>query len=210
MIVTLLGAPNTGKSSLVQAIVRSLSDQGLDAIAANDTLSAWKTQYGRWPQQHELAAFSALAQEQIAHAATTHRIVVTHTSALMVAVHSQYSFNDPSLLLHALAMQRHIDITLVAGLDWPWLADERPPRTAIDTLLRSALVSEGIRFQTVYGLGTQRVQNALDCLAPALGLATPSGAATTSKWTWVCDKCSDPVCEHKLFSQLQKPVTISN
>ena len=50
--------------------------------------------------------------------------------------------------------------------------------------------------RVVYGRGPERLTNALI----ALKQMQPRVAERT--WTWSCDKCSDPECEHRLFTSL--------
>jgi hypothetical protein len=52
----------------------------------------------------------------------------------------------------------------------------------------------------VYGSGGERLANALRAIGMAPSPAPAPGAA--SAWIWRCDKCSDPACEHQLFSRL--------
>jgi hypothetical protein len=79
----------------------------------------------------------------------------------------------------------------------------------VDALLRSLLQRAGVGYQVVYGTGEHRLQAALRAMRSAGVLAadvdgaTTDGAAAVRAWTWVCEKCSDPACEHRLFSQLR-------
>jgi hypothetical protein len=61
------------------------------------------------------------------------------------------------------------------------------------------LQREGLAFSMVYGQGPQRLAGALAVLEP--GASTMPQAR--SNWRWLCDKCSDADCEHRLFSDLQ-------
>jgi len=97
------------------------------------------------------------------------------------------------------------DALLVMGLDLPTAAGGEPA----DAALRAQLQAHGRTYQVVYGTGTQRLQSALQALASAgvlpAGLAPrqeQGGAARA--WTWVCEKCSDPACEHRLFTRLRE------
>jgi hypothetical protein len=82
------------------------------------------------------------------------------------------------------------------------------PREDVDALVRTLLQGAGIGFQVVYGEGPQRLASALQALAAA-GVLPPATAARASAqgarrpWVWACDKCSDPECEHRLFTQLR-------
>ena len=80
-------------------------------------------------------------------------------------------------------------------------------REPLDSLLRTALTHGGITFQVVYGTGEARLHNALRCL----GLAEVSKTDEQEPQNrpqrlrnWVCERCSDPVCEHRLFRDLIK------
>ena len=89
------------------------------------------------------------------------------------------------------------DAVLVLGLDLPSAAGGE----AEDARIRGALQSAGIPFQVVYGRGAQRLRSALQ----ALGLApTPDEGNAGRAWNWVCEKCSDPECEHRLFTRLRE------
>lgn len=72
-----------------------------------------------------------------------------------------------------------------------------------DQAIRAALTSAGISYRVMYGTVEQRVAQALDAVNPPqpqrTSTARPSGKRA---WTWVCDKCSDPTCEHRLLSDL--------
>jgi hypothetical protein len=72
-------------------------------------------------------------------------------------------------------------------------------RERIDARLRDVLQREGVGFSMVYGQGPQRLAGALAVLEP--GASTMPQAR--SNWRWLCDKCSDADCEHRLFSDLQ-------
>jgi hypothetical protein len=91
------------------------------------------------------------------------------------------------------------DLILLMGMDLPSV---NPERECEDTLLREALALSGAGFTVVYGRGAARLTNALWAMqARQPAPASPSKPAPA--WHWVCDKCSDPVCEHRLFSRLQ-------
>ncbi|WP_139237290.1 hypothetical protein [Polaromonas sp. YR568] len=76
---------------------------------------------------------------------------------------------------------------------------------AADEAIRTALTSAGIAYRVMYGSADQRLAQALDAVNPPS--PTPQRASGTrrggkSAWTWVCDKCSDPGCEHRMLSDL--------
>ena len=143
------------------------------------------------------------------------RVVVADTTALMVAAYSELYFNDRSLYPAALAQQRRYSLTLLMGLDLPWVADglfrDSPAmREATDAALRRELQAAGIGFQTVYGQGDARLQQALRAIGPLLGqpLVPQDPSLSEGRVAWNCEKCSDPVCEHRLFTALLKTPTL--
>jgi HTH-type transcriptional repressor of NAD biosynthesis genes len=82
-------------------------------------------------------------------------------------------------------------------------------RNQIDTLLRQALDQAGCRYHVVYGQGSQRLNNAL--LALGLPSLDPTAhelreqsqfAIHRGRTVWQCNACSDPDCEHQLFTGL--------
>lgn len=79
-----------------------------------------------------------------------------------------------------------------------------------DGLIRTALANAGIPYQVMYGEGEEHLAQALQAvqrLLPRSGMRLPGGHASkpkpkTSTWVWMCDKCSDPQCEHRLLTAL--------
>ena len=89
------------------------------------------------------------------------------------------------------------DSALLMGLDLPSAAGSE----AEDARLRTLLLSAGVPFQIIYGHGAQRLHAALR----ALDLVERQDERSAGRaWTWVCDKCSDPACEHRLFTRLKE------
>lgn len=106
-------------------------------------------------------------------------------------------------------------LVLLMGLDLPCPADERAVQEAADARLRADLTQAGLSYRVVYGHGEQRIKNALNAiktiainpdLKSARGLfdsysgMPPQHAARLRAWN--CEKCSDPECEHRLFTAL--------
>jgi nicotinamide riboside kinase len=210
MIITLLGAESTGKSALAQALAQHLQNQGTQAVAVPEYLREWCAAQGRTPQPHEQTHIATTQQQRIDAAAQQHSVVIADTTALMTAVYSEYVFADLSLYAAALEQQRKFDVTLVSGLDMPWVADgiqrEGPHvRAPVDALLRRRLGEAAIGYQVVYGVGALRLKNAIDCIATRSNIHWANASKPVKKWASVCDKCSDPDCEHRLFSQLTAP-----
>ena len=179
MRIAILGAESTGKSQLAAELTAALSAgmavdsaskprQGSETVAlVSEYLREWCAQHGRTPLQHEQAQ---IAQAQVASVnaagAPPLQTVVADTTALMTAVYSELHFNDESLYDFAAAHQQSFDLTLITGLDLPWVADgvqrDGPhTREPTDYLLRSALDRASLPYRVVYGSGAVRLENAL-------------------------------------------------
>ena len=143
------------------------------------------------------ALVKALAQEIPAH-----------------AIHESTSF----------ATKGPFDLILLTGLDLNAatgdlnaLGDGRATAEAQDTQLRAGLARAGAVFHVVYGTGAARLANALAAIrrinAPDLEADNVYftrenslfSSNSSKKWQWNCDKCSDPDCEHRLFTSLTQP-----
>ena len=102
-------------------------------------------------------------------------------------------------------------IVLLMGLDSAALP---PAAIQDDTRLRHDLAAAGISFHVLYGADAERLQQAQRIIANKLtsqaGLNVDRKVNNTSgretldheTWHWACDTCSDPACEHRLFSSL--------
>ena len=75
---------------------------------------------------------------------------------------------------------------------------------ALYALIRQALTLANIPYQVVYGSGKARLHNALRCLG--VNVSTPNDdileSGPTQLKNWQCERCSDPNCEHRLFTRL--------
>ena len=204
-VIAVLGAGGTGKTELAGALAARLACRGLAATLVPDLRAQWRLREGREP---DAAALRALAREQarcIASAAT-HGIVVADTTTLLPAIECEHRFGDASLHENAIAAHRACAITLLMGLDLPCDRDEAA-RERTDTALRSALGRAGETYAVIHGRGAERLANAWNAIharAEAAGTAPRDGDAAADRrtWFWPCDKCSDPVCEHRLFTHL--------
>jgi hypothetical protein len=98
------------------------------------------------------------------------------------------------------------------GLDLPCPAEDRAAQEAFDAQLRLALQVAGVTYRVIYGQGDTRVANALNAIKliaintyPTGGnevFEVGNGMRTQRLRAWNCEKCSDPVCEHRLFTSL--------
>ncbi|WP_233253824.1 AAA family ATPase [Limnohabitans sp. 2KL-1] len=210
--IAILGAESTGKSWLAQALSSVIQMRGHAVCTVDEVLRNWCEREGRTPQPHEQMGI-AIAQARAVSQAPA-GWVIADTTPIMTAVYSHMLFEDDSLYPMALEHQALYDNTLVTGLDLPWVADglqrDGPHvRGPVDTLVRQTLERAGISYRVVYGQGHQRLNNAL----LALGLPGEDPAARAlreqsqfainqGRTVWQCNECSDPDCEHKLFSGL--------
>lgn len=210
--VALLGGESSGKSTLATALQRHLTEHhGLHAVCVPEHLRAWCEARGRAPHAHEQAAIADEQTRLIDRAiqAPGVDVVIADTTALMVAAYSALYFQDSALLAPSLATQARYGLTLLMGLDLPWTPDglfrDSPAvRDATDGLLRRELQGAGIAFQTVYGHGDTRLRQALRAVGTALRrpLVQDDPALANGLRPWSCDNCSDPDCEHRLFTGL--------
>ena len=139
---------------------------------------------------------------------------IADTTPLLKAALAEQRFNDTTLYPMALAQQAQFEVTLLMGLDGAWLSEPPDPKVAAqrrhtDTLLRQALSRAGLAFHVVYGQGQQRLNNALLALGlPSQDLAVldmreqSQFAIHQGRTVWQCNDCSDPECEHRLFTGL--------
>ena len=131
---------------------------------------------------------------------------VTGSTALMTAIDCDLQFADRSLYADALAAQRRYTFTLLSAADSTRTGRRRQASAAVDARVRSVLADAGVPFTVIHGQGDERLANAWNALR-SLTADTDTETATTTRrtarsWAWSCDNCSDPVCEHRLFSDL--------
>ena len=210
--IAIVGAESTGKSWLARTLCQVLQERGEAVQWVEEHLRLWCHREGRTPEVHEQLP---IAQAQAAAVlAIGSGLVIADTTPLMTAIYSHHLFDDESLYPMALEHQRLYDLTLITGLDLPWVADglqrDGPHvREPIDAMVRRALMQAGLDFRVVYGQGLERLNNAL----LALGLpaedertwqrrASVQFALNEGRTPWLCGKCSDPDCEHQLFTGL--------
>ncbi|HEY6354360.1 MAG TPA: ATP-binding protein [Burkholderiaceae bacterium] len=200
MVIAVLGAESTGKTTLARGLADSLAAQGRRVALVEEFLREFCLREGRTPRQDEQATIAQTQSQRIADAARTHELVVADTTALMIAVYSQLLFDDDSLVAAAVAQQAHHRLTLLTALDLPWVADGlmrdgEHVRAPVDALLRTALQDGDVAFSIVTGSGEHRLANAMRALQAALK-PQPRGP---SRWRPVCAECGDPDCERHLL-----------
>lgn len=204
-VIALLGAKGTGKTDLANALAARLSLRGMTATLVADLSHEWRVRERRTPGTSDLAAI-AREQTLCIAAAAERSVVVADTTALMSAVDSDILFDDNTLYAKALAAHRGYAITLLMALDLP-PADDEGQRDRADAALRTALAGAGAPYAVIHGRGPERLANAWNAInfsAEAAANASGRGRSDADQrpWFWPCDKCSDPTCEHRLFTDL--------
>jgi len=224
MLIAIVGAESTGKSALAAELQQAmLARTGLRCARVDEHLRAWCEQAGRTPQAHEQAAIAAAQREQIEAAARTHELVICDTTPLMTAIYSELLFGDAGLHADALAFQARCALTLLTGLDLPWVADglQRDGahvRAPVDSALRRALRQARLSWSVVHGQGPQRLDSALNAITPLLMQRAPQQAAglfsrlldreagLPAATRWTCEHCDQPECEHASLALTSKPL----
>lgn len=174
LVIAVLGAESTGKTWLAQALSEHLAlTTGLRCTWVPEWLRQWCHEQGRTPHQHEQALIAQTQQARIAHAARSHDIVVADTTALMTAVYSLQVFGDDTLREPALQQHGAVDLTLVTGLDLPWVADGHQRdgphvRGPVDGTVIQWLQAAELPYERVIGQGAARLQCALQVCGPAV------------------------------------------
>jgi nicotinamide riboside kinase len=215
VVLALVGAESTGKSTLAQSLHTALADHtGLATTWVPEVLREWCDAAARTPREDEQRGIADEQARRIALACTSHDLVVCDTTPLMTAVYHRQVFGSHALDAMAVQWQReHCDLTLLTALDLPWQADglqrDGPQvRAPVDATLRELLLAHGLPFAVVAGLGQQRLASALDAVTPLLSrLASPRQGlftrlagrdAAQPEWPWYCENCDSPECEHRL------------
>ncbi|CAM3343992.1 hypothetical protein [Polaromonas hydrogenivorans] len=108
-------------------------------------------------------------------------------------------------------------LVLLAGLQFPapsLFLDSRasalePAQEAADQSIRAALAHGAVAYRVLYGTPDERLAHALHAVQSLLAPAqirprqkAGSDGIKNQPWVWMCDKCSDPQCEHKLLTAL--------
>jgi nicotinamide riboside kinase len=206
--IALLGAESTGKTTLAEALATHLRGGGRAVAVVPEVLREWCRREGREPGPAECLPIAREQERRVDEAAGGAEVVIADTTALMVAIYGAMLFEGEPLLQFALARQRGYDLTLLTGLDLPWVADglQRSgpaAQQAVDAQIRRLLAQAGVPYRVVYGSGPERLRHALAALPPGLAQPAPAAPQAASRpWVWQCEKCSDPDCEHQLFSAL--------
>ena len=207
-VIGIIGVESSGKTLLAQSLRDRLVAEGKDAALIAETLREFCEVQGRTPRLDEQAQIAGIQTRRIEAAAAAHAFVVADTTALMIAVYSDFVFGDRSLYAQAERDHRHCDLTLLTALDLPWQPDglqrDGPQvREPVDALVRAALARAGTPYSVVFGHGEARLQAALASVQRTLaphdqgdeGDDDADGNGGQARWHWQCERCGDADCE---------------
>jgi nicotinamide riboside kinase len=203
IVVGLLGAESTGKTTLAQGLLGQLAVDGHRVALVSEYLREFCDRHGRTPRRDEQPHIAAEQTRRIAAAARTHDLVIADTTALMTAVYSDIVFGDSGLYASAETAHRDgVGLTLLTALDLPWQADglqrDGPHvREPVDARVRAALARAQADYSIVFGQGAARLQAALASVQRALAPRPVEDDETVghSRWHWHCERCGDSNCE---------------
>ena len=165
-VISVVGAESTGKSTLALALRQTLGDDFW--VVVPEYLREWCDMHKRTPLINEQSEIAATQTARIA-AAALHSNVVADTSALMVAVYSQVTFQDASLLATALLQEESHMLTVLCGMDaaWQsgdWQRDGPHMREPVNAALLRALQTSKCRWIQVAGSVQARVARVMMAL----------------------------------------------
>ena len=174
VVVALLGAESTGKTTLAAGLGRALAGRGRRVVVVGEacasSATARRARRGATSRRRSPPSRRGASMQP----RRPREIVVADTTALMIAVYSDLVFGDTSLYPSAEAGQRRCDLTLLTALDLPWRADglqrDGPQvRGPVDRRVRAALARAGVAFEPVRGEGDARLAAALAAVDRTLG-----------------------------------------
>ncbi len=203
LVIALLGAESTGKTTLAAELAVALAARGTPTVVVPEYLREFCDALARTPRRDEQQGIAAEQTRRIEAAARAHPggIVIADTTALMIAVYSEQVFGDTSLYAQAEADHARCDATLLTALDLPWLADglqrDGPHvRDPVDARVRAALARAGCGYAVVSGTGGERLAAALACIDRAINPPpTETDGNAPTRWQWHCERCGDAACE---------------
>lgn len=201
MKISILGAPGSGKTQLADELARHFQARAGTVGLIPDLLRQWCEHAGRMPRADELSEL-AREQDRRLSAADPASMLIADSTPLLGALCN--GLLPGERWRHDLASDqpRRYDLTLLTGLDLPPAHGPRDSAASqqqeqADARLRAALRQAGMAYGVVYGSGAQRLRNALRLIVPQAQDTPPA------RWNGICEKCSDPECEFRLFTGLR-------
>ncbi len=210
-VIAVLGAESTGKTTLARALHDTLAAQGCAVGLVEEYLREFCARQGRTPRVDEQSAIASEQSRRIERARADHSVVIADTTALQIAVYSEFVFGDASLYAQTLDAHGAVALTLLTALDLPWQPDGHQRdgehvRGPVDQLLRDSLNSRGLPFSVIHGTGPARLSSALASLRGALALGgPPQEEMAQPRWHGWCDRCGDSACERHLLALDRSP-----
>jgi hypothetical protein len=127
------------------------------------------------------------------------------------------SLTDSGIAAHVVAFHAVTSDIDFSGFDSVFLRGLQSPASAdlllqaADESIRAALRLSGTPYQVIYGSDDEslgqliRTLENLDTAPPITAVQSNQKTHSTDvtvPWIWLCDKCSDPQCEHRLLTDL--------
>lgn len=190
-LVSVLGAQPPLRLSLIRSLQARLQARGAAALHLPCPPLA-RPADSDWPQ----------GQAQALNAALAHEALVLSESSTLHAVAALPFAQPPELQAAARAELARCTLVLLCAPS----AQAQAQVHAIDGRLRELLLASHASFSVIHSTGPTAHAQAWQTLCLALGWpadAEPTlGAGRAARWQHPCDTCSDPGCEHRLFSDL--------
>lgn len=104
-------------------------------------------------------------------------------------------------------LQTIFDLNFLMGLELAAAEPLARQKQSTDIAIRASLANAGTAYEVLYGSAQDRLAQALQAilnlLNKRLGMSDEIQPARPKRpWVWACEKCSDPVCEHRLLTDL--------
>lgn len=159
--IAILGAESTGKSTLAPALAARYG-----TLWVPEYLREFVETHGRVPFEHDqpgIARTQRAREELLARDPGVGRLLFCDTAPLMTAVYSRIYWGRVPPELLAMEAAHDYAVTLVAGVDLPWVPDglqreSREVRQQVHDCLLAVLRERGIPFTLVEGELPERMR----------------------------------------------------
>ena len=192
--VAVLGAPGTGKTQLANDLTAALTRdklvvQGRRAIVIDDD-PLTQPREGNRSSQNQQPNHDGLAQ------LSAFDLVLLMGLDLPSSTQSL----DADITLRSMLSQATVDYRVVYGTGQSRAGNALACLKAIRTLFPAPKSIEALT--TNAAPRTARIDDRAALSTSGAASDSASRVDVASRWTWACDKCSDPVCEHEMFTRL--------
>jgi hypothetical protein len=131
------------------------------------------------------------------------KLWVLGTGDLSLATELQHaSLAWPSAPSEILLLENPVQDALRSAGPRDFLALWGTARTTLQEDWRALLSSATLSFQVFYGSRPQMLENLAYAWSSHVGSPSALRSEILPRWEGVCETCSDPACEHRLFSRL--------